>query len=174
MAGRTEAGSKKTFQNVNKLPSLTTPPSPLPAPPPPGRENPNIYFVSVSPGGTATGFYTGFPQPLKCLVSNFSLLFRCVGVFHSLDAAADRFLAAATDPTFEEKYKTGSLVASPYKFPWYWGATGPLTDNTEYCPELKDRDLEDKIAKFIRYYTKKAIEIGEKEKLEGKVFIVTS
>ncbi len=117
------------------------------------REHPDIYFAEVSPGGTATGFYNDFPQPLKFLVQNAAPVFRLVGGMHSVEKAAARYVAAATDPEFEKKFKSGSFVASPWSFPRYIGASGPLTDNTPWCPELSDTELQDEATAFIRGVT---------------------
>ena len=67
-----------------------------------------------------------------------------------MEKAVKRYADASTDPHFESKFKTGSFVASPWSFPRYIGASGPLTDNTPWCKELRNEALQDEAAAFIR------------------------
>jgi len=69
---------------------------------------------------------------------------------HTVEKAAGRYVEASTDLGFEKKFRSGTFVASPFKFPRYWGASGPLTDNTPFVKVLTDEAAQEDAAKFIR------------------------
>jgi len=116
------------------------------------RENPSIYIASVSPGGTATGFYDMFSQPLKFLVQSAPTrgLFHLLGGLHSVETAAGRYVDAATSKDFPDFFPTGALIMSPKGV-----ATGPLTNNTGFRKEFGDEVCQDRVAKCLRKEIKK-------------------
>lgn len=66
------------------------------------RENPNIYFVSVSPGGCGTDVYATAPQPFPFLMGLRPVvkMFELLGAAHPVKAAAARYVRAASDSGF--------------------------------------------------------------------------
>lgn len=71
------------------------------------------------------------------------------GGLHSVETVGDRYVDAATSMDFPNIFKAGSVVMPPMSFR-YCGATGPLTDNTDFRKEFGDEACQDRVAECLR------------------------
>lgn len=119
------------------------------------KEQPSIYFATVSPGGTKTNLFQNTPQPMHCMIQCSSpplvllpllllmsprsarhcgFLFTCIRAMHSVEKAAARYVAAVYEPDFPAKFPSGSVVGSPSSCcPFWLGLAGPLTNQARAC-----------------------------------------
>jgi NAD(P)-dependent dehydrogenase (short-subunit alcohol dehydrogenase family) len=114
------------------------------------KENPDIYFVTVSPGGVKTTIYDGFAQPMRCLIQNCAPIFECVNAIHRVELGAKRYVDAALEADFPTKFPSGSFAASPICCPFYLGAAGPLTNQNKYSTKYEDEKLIEETARVVR------------------------
>ena len=113
------------------------------------RERPELYMITVSPGGMATAFLDDL-GPMRCMARNLEPLMSAIGGFHPISVGAKRYLDAITsDDAFRAKFPSGSVLGSPLSFR-HAGATGPLTDQRPYCAALGVAELEDETARVVR------------------------
>jgi len=117
------------------------------------RENPDYYIYSVSPGGTITGLYDTWGQPLKFLVkfAPTRALFIALGAVHKVEKAGKRYVEAMCGPDFTENFKTGTIVMGKGIF----GTAGKLADCTKQRKEFGDFEAQDLVAEVLRGEMKK-------------------
>lgn len=90
-------------------------------------ERPEIYFISVSPGGVYTKIYEDMAWPGGCFIKTFLCLMEPLGIMHSAETGAKRYVDAMLNDDFPEKFKAGTVLGSPCGC-CNIGASGPLTD----------------------------------------------
>jgi len=113
------------------------------------EENKEIYFATVSPGGVATTFYAGMPQPLRFIGAYAGCLLRCMNMMHTTEKGAKRYVDAVTEENFPTKWPTGSFLASPSGCTSL-GAAGPLTDQAHLNAAFDNKDIQKEVARVIR------------------------
>lgn len=115
------------------------------------REQPQIYFVSISPGGCGeTDVYADAPQPMAFLMSLTIVKWIAsrLGVVHSASAAAARYIRAATDAGFPSKFQSGAVVGGPYFR--IADASGELRNQADFSTYYDDRELQDEALRIVR------------------------
>ncbi|MEO1668939.1 MAG: SDR family NAD(P)-dependent oxidoreductase [Chloroflexota bacterium] len=104
------------------------------------RKYPNIRFVSISPGGTAGTEIGGTaPAGMRFIVNRILLP---LGLFHSLDTGAKRYLDAVLD----DRYQSGRFYASKR------GATGEVVDQATIFPDLENAAYQDNAYEAIHRF----------------------
>jgi NAD(P)-dependent dehydrogenase (short-subunit alcohol dehydrogenase family) len=101
------------------------------------REYPNIKFISMSPGGTrGTNAMDDIPAPMKIMFKYimFPFVMPMMGLIHSLETGARRYVKATTDESLE----SGVFYASQGS-----GTTGPVIDQATIFPKLADTRVQD-------------------------------
>ena len=116
------------------------------------KERPDVYFVTVSPGGVGTtDIYNDMPQPLPCLMKNCLCVFACLRAVHTVEVGAARYVQAISNPKFKDAFPSGAVVASPSTCcPCWLGASGPLTDQSKYNWRYGDDALQKEAAAAVR------------------------
>eukprot|EP00614_Pseudopedinella_elastica_P011025 CAMPEP_0172596808 /NCGR_PEP_ID=MMETSP1068-20121228/16652_1 /TAXON_ID=35684 /ORGANISM="Pseudopedinella elastica, Strain CCMP716" /LENGTH=335 /DNA_ID=CAMNT_0013396003 /DNA_START=8 /DNA_END=1018 /DNA_ORIENTATION=+ len=131
-------------------------------------EQPGVYFINVSPGGVFTNIYQDFPWPGGCFIRAVSCLMVPLRIMHPVDVGAKRYVDAMLVEDFPSKFESGAVLGSPCGC-CYYGAMGPLTDQTKLgccasAPYLKDpalmADAAAKVREFGQIPGAKAIERG--------------
>ena len=114
------------------------------------REHPELYIVTVSPGGMQSEFANGLAQPVRFLLQHLGGVMESLGAMHPTSVGAKRYLDAIV-PTdaFRAKFKSGSVLGSPSDF-FHPGPTGPLVDQRPYCVAIGNAELEDETARVVR------------------------
>jgi NAD(P)-dependent dehydrogenase (short-subunit alcohol dehydrogenase family) len=115
------------------------------------KEHPGIYFASVSPGGCGdTDVYKDMPQPFPFLMSQPPVVAAMVamGVMHSVEAAAQRYVTAVTDETFPQKFPSGAVVGGPYI--QISKSTGELFDQSAFSSYYTDAELQQEATRVVR------------------------
>jgi NAD(P)-dependent dehydrogenase (short-subunit alcohol dehydrogenase family) len=110
------------------------------------RKEPNLRFLTMSPGGTTgTDGARDLPFFKKMFYSILMPIMSAVGVMHSLDVGAKRYVDALLD---EETYKSGIFYASES------GMTGKIADQSQILDIFNKEDYQDNadtaIHKFIK------------------------
>ena len=115
------------------------------------KEYPQFYFASVSPGGCAdTQVYDDAPQPMRCLMklSAVKWAMEGLGLCHPVEAAAKRYVTAVTEPDFETRFPSGSVVGGPFMKICAGG--GQLVDQANFASYYTDAELQDEAARIVR------------------------
>ena len=115
------------------------------------KEHPEIYFVSISPGGCGeTDVYQSAPQPFPFLMGLKPVVasFVAIGACHSVATAARRYVTAVTDETFPEQFPSGTVVGGPYI--QISKSTGVLVDQSAFSPYYADNELQKEAARVVR------------------------
>ncbi len=100
----------------------------------------NIRFVSMSPGGTAgTNVFNDAPAFMRFIVNN---VLRRLGVFHSLETGAKRYVDAVLD----DSYRSGRFYASKR------GATGEIVDQATLFADLENEAFQDNVYEAIHRF----------------------
>lgn len=114
------------------------------------REHPELYIVTVSPGGIQTDYADGLAQPVRFLLQHLGGVMLALGGFHDVSVGAKRYVdALIPDEAFRAKFPSGSVLASPSSLR-YPGPTGPLTEQRPYCSAIGSAELEDETARVVR------------------------
>ena len=118
------------------------------------KEHPNVYFATVSPGGTLESGAMGHSVwPLNVIASSpiAGAMFRWLGAVHSKEDCVKRYVTALTQDDFPSRFPSGSVLGSPSSiFPFYIGAAGPLTNQKDIYPVFADPDLQEEAARAVR------------------------
>ena len=115
------------------------------------KENPEVYFASVSPGGcTETNVYQSAPQPFPFLMSVklVKKAFMGIGACHSLAAAAQRYVVAVNEESFPRRFPSGAVVGGP--FFRISRKDGALVDQSKFSAYFADADLQQEAARVVR------------------------
>lgn len=110
------------------------------------RKNPQVRIISMSPGGTnGTNAAEDLTGIMKFLMKTMSkTLMPIMGVMHSLETGAKRYVDGITD----ERFKTGTFYASSRNKP-----TGDVGDQSVLFPELKNESYQDNAYEAIHRFT---------------------
>ena len=101
------------------------------------RQHRDLRFITMSPGNTAgTQGLSGAPAPLRFLAQHFlqPVLAPALGIGHQLQDGARRIVEAVTDAGLT----SGIFYASAEK-----KITGPVVDQAEIFPDLRDQTIQD-------------------------------
>jgi NAD(P)-dependent dehydrogenase (short-subunit alcohol dehydrogenase family) len=101
------------------------------------RRHPELRFTTMSPGNTAgTQALRDQPAPVRIIASHVVLpyVMPALGIGHKLEVGAARLVAAVTDSTLQ----TGLFYASAAST-----ITGPVIDQAEIVPDLRDETIQD-------------------------------
>lgn len=107
------------------------------------RKNPDLKFVTVSPGGTSgTNVMEDMPAPMKLMFKYFMMpiMMPLMGLVHKLDQGAKRYL----DGISYDSFRSGAFYASKEET-----IIGPLVDQSAFFADLTDEDLQDRVAEAI-------------------------
>ena len=110
------------------------------------REHPQLRFVTMSPGNTAgTQALRDLPLPMRVLAQRLLMPYvaPALGVAHKLDDGAKRLLMAVTNPALHSGVFYASKVTA---------LTGPVVDQAEIIPELRDPVWQDHAAHAIHRF----------------------
>jgi NAD(P)-dependent dehydrogenase (short-subunit alcohol dehydrogenase family) len=110
------------------------------------RRHPELRFITMSPGNTAgTEALRDQPAPMRIIGSRILLPYvaPALGVGHRLQYGAARLVSAVTDPSLQ----SGAFYASAAKT-----ITGPVVDQAEIVPELRDPDVQDHAYEAIQRF----------------------
>lgn len=120
------------------------------------KEHPEVYFASTSPGAapdTELAKKAYFPMSLAATYVPWAFI--CIGVGHTVAEGAARYIAALTDADFPNQFPSGASAYSGKTLCCFWGAKGPLADNDQWVPYLRNPDLAVASAKALREEVKK-------------------
>ena len=109
------------------------------------RDNPNIRFVTVSPGGTGgTGAVDNAPFLMGLFFKYIAMpIMPLFGIMHGLEVGAKRYVDVLTD----DRFLTGHFYASPAG-----ESTGPLVDQVGQFADLEDPTIQDNAAVAVRRF----------------------
>ena len=110
------------------------------------RRHPELRFITMSPGNTAgTEALRDQPAPLRIIGNRILLPYvaPALGIGHRLQYGAARLVSAVTDPSLQ----SGTFYASAAKT-----ITGPVVDQAEIVPELRDPDVQDHAYEAIQRF----------------------
>lgn len=110
------------------------------------RQHPGLRFFTRSPGNTAgTHALRDLPLPMRVLAQRVLMPYvaPALGVAHKLDDGAQRLVTAVTDPTL----RSGVFYASKLT-----ALTGPVVDQADIIPELRDPIRQDHAAEAIHRF----------------------
>lgn len=113
------------------------------------RENPDMYMVSVSPGGTSgTNVYKNADWWIRKIMYVAGGLMTLMGKQHSVATGAKRYVDALLQTGYE--FPSGTFIASKNKN----AVTGALGDQAAKAPmyALDNHELQDAAAKAIRNF----------------------
>ena len=115
------------------------------------KEQPSLYFATVSPSGVATNIYNNMPQPTKFLMNYCFCVFAFLRAVHSVETGSKRYVDAVSDEAFPQRFPSGSVVAPPSSVcPFWLGAAGPLTNQGAYSSYFTDDELQKEAAAALR------------------------
>lgn len=115
------------------------------------KEHPEVYFAATSPGATPdTEQAKKAYFPLSLAATYVPWAFICIGVGHTVAEGAARYIAALTDADFPSQFPSGTSAFSGKTLCCFWGAKGPLADNDQWVPYLRNPDLAVASAKALR------------------------
>ena len=101
------------------------------------RRHPELRFITMSPGNTAgTEAMRDQPAPMRIIASRVILpyVMPALGIGHKLEVGAKRLVDAVTDSSLH----TGLFYASAANT-----ITGPVIDQAEIVPELRDETIQE-------------------------------
>jgi NAD(P)-dependent dehydrogenase (short-subunit alcohol dehydrogenase family) len=110
------------------------------------RQHPRLRFITMSPGNTAgTQALRDLPLPMRVLAEHVLMPYvaPALGVAHKLEDGAQRLLTAVTDPAL----RSGVFYASKVS-----ALTGPVVDQADIIPELRDLRWQDHAAEAIHRF----------------------
>lgn len=110
------------------------------------RQHPHLRFVTISPGGTTgTNGMDDLPF-LKKLFFKYvgGLLMPMMGMMHSVDKGAKRYLEGLFDPRFESGHFYASRAGSP---------TGPVVDQITLEPSFGNVSAQDNARQAIQQFS---------------------
>ena len=110
------------------------------------RKHPDIRFISMSPGGTrGTEGFNDMPflQRLFFKYIGMPILMPLMGMSHSLEKGAKRFVDGINDKSFE----SGGFYASKEKV-----LTGVVIDQSSIFPVLKNEQFQDNASEAIHRF----------------------
>ena len=110
------------------------------------RRRPELRFITMSPGNTAgTEALRDQPAPLRFIGNRILLpyLAPALGIGHRLEYGAARLVTAVTDPSL----RSGVFYASEANT-----VTGPVIDQAEIVPELRDPVIQDHAYEAIQRF----------------------
>ena len=122
------------------------------------KENPNIKVYSISPGAVADAKRSDFVGkvgfPMKQLMGYMPGMFVCIGVAHSMEAGAQRYVDALTG---DYDWESGAMPMSGEKLcgVCLWGAKGRTDDNRKFSSLLRDEKLYAKAGEVTRKWMAK-------------------
>jgi len=120
------------------------------------KELPAIHVISTSPGAIGDGASFGERGmfPLSQLMKYVPCIFGVIGVTWPLEDGVKRYVDVLTG---EPEWESGAMpMSGPNCLPGcLWGAKGPMVDNRQYAPYLRDEALNAKAAAKVREYTAK-------------------
>ncbi len=110
------------------------------------RKHPNVRILSMSPGGTnGTNAAEDLTGIMKFMMKTMSkTLMPLMGVMHSVETGAKRYVDGITNPDF----KTGTFYASANNKP-----TGKVGDQSVLFPELNNETYQENAYEAIHRYT---------------------
>jgi len=114
------------------------------------RDNPNIRFVTVSPGGTGgTGAVDNAPFLMGMFFKYIAMpIMPLFGIMHGVEVGAKRYVDVLTDDGF----MTGHFYASPAG-----ESTGPLVDQMGQFADLDDPTIQDNAAMAVRRFLQPSV-----------------
>lgn len=128
------------------------------------KENPNIYFCSISPGGCAdTNVYKDCPPPMSFLMNLKATkwLTEGMGLCHPVEGAAKRYVKAVCDEKFMENFPSGSVVGGPY---WrICRSDGALFDQSAFSGYYMDEELQKEASRVVREKLKEVSTLNTKK-----------
>src|SRR5271167_298764 len=101
------------------------------------RRHPELRFITMSPGNTAgTEALRDQPAPMRIIASRLVLpyVMPALGIGHKLEVGAGRLVDAVTNTSLT----SGVFYASAAKT-----ITGPVSDQAEIVPQLRDETIQD-------------------------------
>jgi NAD(P)-dependent dehydrogenase (short-subunit alcohol dehydrogenase family) len=101
------------------------------------RRHPELRFITMSPGNTAgTEALRDQPAPMRIIASRLVLpyVMPALGIGHKLEVGAGRLVDAVTNASLT----SGVFYASAAKT-----ITGPVSDQAEIVPQLRDETIQD-------------------------------
>jgi hypothetical protein len=123
-----------------------------------GRQNPEISWIHVSPGGTGGSFADQARFPVKQLWKAVPGLFSAMGITHAstfekcYEIGVKRYVDILKAPI--GTYKENGVFLSPKQCGGlcFWGAVGPMVDNAPLVPYFRDEEkgLHEKTAEIVR------------------------
>jgi len=108
------------------------------------RKHPEIRFISMSPGATSgTEVMNDLPPVQRIMFKyiGFPILMPLLGMVHTVDKGAQRYVKAISDDSLE----SGKFYASSES-----KLTGPVIDQSEIFPDLVNESYQDNAYKAIR------------------------
>lgn len=114
------------------------------------RKNPNLRFISMSPGGTrGTSVMDNAPQPMAFIFKYIAmpLLLPLMGMAHKLEKGAERYVKGINDASL----KSGVFYASKESI-----VTGPILDQSNIFPAFNNTTFQDNAHAAIHRFIKKS------------------
>ena len=111
-------------------------------------EHPDIYFLSVSPGGAATEFGKELDFPLNLVLTKCACLLTLIGNYQPVQKSANRYVVTVTG---EEKYPSGNVAMTRKQcgcLPLV--ISGKMADNTSFQSYFKNAKLKQKAYSTVR------------------------
>lgn len=111
-------------------------------------ERPDIYTITISPGGVLGSFADSGLFPLKQLGKYVPSLFQYIRVTQTIETGVQRYIDVIVG---ERIWEPGSMVLSDRDgCPCLWGARGQVTDNRKFATYLHAPTLDQCAVKLIR------------------------
>jgi len=113
------------------------------------KERPEIYFVTVSPGGTfGTDVYRTMPKPIPFVMglSVTKTAMTWLGAGHSLDVGAKRYVEAVSAASFPDRFPSGSVVGGGS----WMGTSGALVEQSSFSSVYTDTAMQEEAARVVR------------------------
>lgn len=109
------------------------------------RKNPDIRFVTMSPGGTSgTSVFDDLPAPMRIVLKAVGIpIMSMMGLMHDLPTGAKRYVDGLNDSSF----KTGIFYASPFP-----KTTGKLIDQATIFADLNNENYQDNASEAIHRF----------------------
>jgi len=110
------------------------------------RKYPEVRIVTMSPGGTTgTDVMSDLPPFMKFFFENVAMkIMPTLGMFHSLEVGAKRFVDALNDA----QYKSGKFYASKS------GVSGKMVDQASFYPEIDNPKYQDNASEALHRFIK--------------------
>lgn len=112
------------------------------------RQHPDLKLITISPGNTSgTAVMDDLPFLMRGIFKKIMVpyIMPMMGIVHSVEKGAGRYITALTDPQLQSGVFYGSKPGA---------LTGPIVDQATMFPQLNDRQLQDHavtaIHRFIR------------------------